>query len=465
MVNGPHCDGCPQQEVGEKRLLPDGKGSSGILVVGDSPWKDEIRLGRPFAGAAGSYLDRLIRMAGRSRGDYLVTNTMCCKPQWLQWTDKDEAQPAITQCGPYLDETVRAMKPRVIIPLGNVALRRCCGVSGIQARQSYVHDSVWGIPAVPTFHPSFIMQNNHKFFGAAAYAFKRADEIAKGGFKRAPTTYLIDSSIDILNNYIGDPSQAMVIDIETPISSKVDEEEAEEDPSYTIVRCSLSVAPNTAATFPWSEPYISWLRQVLPTRQELVMWNCSFDEPRLIANGALINGEVIDAMWMWHFLQSDLPKSLGFVSPFFSDLPAWKHLSDSDLPLYSAMDSDATYRCFVGIKDALTRKGRWEAYQLHCQQTGNILKRMGPRGLLINADRQLSLKARLEAEYVAEYAKLQGLVPEAARNLKTWKKGPKVVTPQHITEVVTCEKCGGIGAKTPPAASEEAPKAQNVFNL
>src|SRR5215472_53233 len=166
LVCGPHCDGCPQEAIGERRILPDGKGSSRILIVGDSPWKDEIKQGKPFAGAAGAYLEKLIRMVGRERSDYIITNTMNCKPPRLQWTDSEEALPAITQCSPYLDELVRAVKPKVIIPLGNVALRRVCGVSGIQARQAYVHDSVFGIPAVPTFHPSFIMQGNHKFFGA-----------------------------------------------------------------------------------------------------------------------------------------------------------------------------------------------------------------------------------------------------------------------------------------------------------
>ena len=465
-VTGKYCEGCPQQEVGEKRLLPDGKGSSGVLIVGDSPWKDEIRLGKPFAGAAGSYLDRLIRMIGRARVDFTITNTMCCKPPRLGFTDADESGPAIAQCGPYLDDTVAAMKPKVIIPLGNVAMRRCCGVSGIQSRQAYVHESVWGIPAVPTFHPSFILQNNHKYFGAAAYAFKKAEEIARGGFKRAPTHYLIDSNIDILNGYIGQPDQPMVIDIETPISSKVDEEEAEEDPSYTIVRCSISVGPNTAATFPWSEPYISWLRAMLPTRRQLIMWNCSFDEPRLIANGCNINGEVIDAMWMWHFLQSDLPKALGFVAPFFSDLASWKHMSDSDLPLYSAIDSDATYRCYIGIREALVRQNRWESFTTHCTQTGAILKRMGPRGILINSSRQADLKMRLESEWAAAIDKLQLEVPDSVKKLKTWKKGPKEVTPDHLTELVVCSSCGGTGVKAPTAAPDHVePKKVDVVEV
>ncbi|KKK77820.1 hypothetical protein LCGC14_2849750, partial [marine sediment metagenome] len=93
-----------------------------------------------------------------SANGYVVSN---CKPPTLNWTDqhwRPEVAKALAQCAPYLDDLVAQFKPRVVVPMGNVALRRSCGVSGIESRHSYVHESVWGIPAIPTFHPSYIMQ-------------------------------------------------------------------------------------------------------------------------------------------------------------------------------------------------------------------------------------------------------------------------------------------------------------------
>jgi len=109
---------------------------------------------------------------------YVVSN---CKAPRLNFYDYagPEATAIIEHCRPYLDELIDRLHPRVIIPMGNVALRRICGVSGINAHQCYVCDTSYGIPAVPTFHPSFVMQDNLKFTPCVLFAFRKALEIAK----------------------------------------------------------------------------------------------------------------------------------------------------------------------------------------------------------------------------------------------------------------------------------------------
>ena len=95
-----------------------------------------------------------------------------------------------------LMNSLKRVKPKVIIPVGNVALRRICNVSGINAHQCYVHDTPYGIPAVPTFHPSFVMQDNFKYTPVVLFAFRKALEIAKSGsFQRTPTDYCLDASL------------------------------------------------------------------------------------------------------------------------------------------------------------------------------------------------------------------------------------------------------------------------------
>ncbi|KKM23989.1 hypothetical protein LCGC14_1609680, partial [marine sediment metagenome] len=125
-------------------------------------------------------------------GGIIVSN---CKPPTLNWTDQNfrpEVAKAFAQCAPYLDDLVAQFKPRVVVPMGNVALRRSCGVSGIESRHSYVHESVWGIPAIPTFHPSYIMQGNQKMGGAFVFALRRAMEAAKGALKPTKFELLLD---------------------------------------------------------------------------------------------------------------------------------------------------------------------------------------------------------------------------------------------------------------------------------
>jgi len=163
-------------------IPPDGNGYSGVMIVGDSGWDYEAKEGRPFAGPAGQFLDKhIFRRLGVQRDAFTLTNTTWCKAPRLNFYDYagPEATAIIEHCRPYLDELIDRLHPRVIIPMGNVALRRICGVSGINAHQCYVCDTPYGIPAVPTFHPSFVMQDNLKFTPCVLFAFRKALEIAK----------------------------------------------------------------------------------------------------------------------------------------------------------------------------------------------------------------------------------------------------------------------------------------------
>lgn len=152
------------------------------MLVGDSPWVDEVRLGKPFMGAAGQFLDRhIFRRLGAKRDDFILANSMWCKPPYLNWTDKGGIEVLVAQdhCRPHLDMLIEQVKPKVIIPLGNVALRRICNVSGIQAHQCYIIDTPYGIPAVPTYHPSYVQQDNLKLIPCVLFAFRKALELVK----------------------------------------------------------------------------------------------------------------------------------------------------------------------------------------------------------------------------------------------------------------------------------------------
>ena len=106
--------------------------------------------------ASGQFLDKhIFRRLGVKREAFTAANTTWCQAPRLNFYDKagPEATIIIEHCRPYLDGLIDRVQPKVIIPMGNVALRRICGVSGINAHQCYIHDTPYGIPAVPTFHP------------------------------------------------------------------------------------------------------------------------------------------------------------------------------------------------------------------------------------------------------------------------------------------------------------------------
>ncbi|KKM23988.1 hypothetical protein LCGC14_1609670 [marine sediment metagenome] len=51
--DGKYCGNCVQQPVGRRFVPADGSGSNKVLLLGDSPWTNEIASGKNFAGAAG----------------------------------------------------------------------------------------------------------------------------------------------------------------------------------------------------------------------------------------------------------------------------------------------------------------------------------------------------------------------------------------------------------------------------
>lgn len=460
MVNGPHCAGCPHQSAGVRFIPPDGTGANGILLAGDSPWLTEIKEGRPFVGASGWLLDRVFAMLGVDRSSFLITNAAIqCKPSHLGWTDHPERYPdaalAIAHCRPHFDDMVARHAPKLIVTLGNVALQRVAGVSGLDLRHSYLHSSPFGVPVLPTYHPSFILQGNQKYTSVLLFALQRAIDYVTGAYQPTHYDLLLDPPIDVVEYYLRGAASApeVICDIETPNSSKVDEEEAEEDPSYTIIRISFSVGgqetggenkvcPVSAISFPWQPPYSDAALQCLRSARRLVFWNQSFDLPRLLAAGATPSGDVVDAMWAWHFLQSDLPKALGFVAPFYYCGPPWKHLSSAQPAYYSAMDSAVTRTVYEGIRRDLVQQGRWEVFERHCIQVGPILARMGQAGIRVDQQQQAAFMTRMQAEYDDSYRVLQTMIPAEVKGRKLYKRPPK-----DMTDVIELEE--------PPNAADE----------
>ena len=244
------------------------------------------------------------------------------------------------------------------------------------------------------------------------------------------------------------PDLPLAVDIETPETDKINEEDSDDpdEVSFTIIRCGFSFRSGTAASYPWSEPYISFTRRLLSEAHTCVLWNGGFDSPRLARAGCPIKGKIIDGMWMFHFLQSDLPKSLEFVAPFYCDVAPWKHLSQAEPAFYNATDNDVTLRCYEAMKAWLVRQGRWERFLRHCSDTAEILGEMTTAGVLIDVEarnrprtptQEPGLMPALREEVAKLDAKIQPKIPQALLPID-WLKTERAFTrekePQDRTE-------------------------------
>jgi DNA polymerase I-like protein with 3'-5' exonuclease and polymerase domains len=364
-----------------------------------------------------------------------------------------------------LDETL-AEGHKAVVAVGATATRRLLGID----KKSFKKLDNWhGCPTwtpdgknlvVPTYHPAYLLRGNFNLKGTMAWDIKRAVSIANGQWKPQPAELVIDPPIewfkewceDYIEAVKKDPRVWLAVDIETPDKIGKDEDDVE-DASYQILRINLSCHPDEGVTVPWSEPYLAYIRMVLQAGGTQCYWNARYDRPRLEAAEFAPRGRVLDFMWGWHLLQSDLPNGLGFVAPFYSNYGAWKHLSATEAEKYAAVDSVQTLRVAFGIARDLEGAGLWDNYLRHIYSMDEYVLRPAEKiGLKVDKELLDKFQEELSARQQGLIGDIQQLVPEEFKPLhpaKGWKKKPAETKVKHLVtlyQTETIRKCFDCGA-------------------
>ncbi len=152
------CRECPLHKYRKNAVPGEGPLNAKIMFVGEAPGKQEDEEGRPFVGAAGMLLTKLIEEAGMRREQVYITNIVKCRPPG----NRDPTDEEIRSCIPYLWQQVRLIKPRVIVALGRHAARILFEKAGLQWRSmSQQHGKVYNaeiekipIKLIATYHPA-----------------------------------------------------------------------------------------------------------------------------------------------------------------------------------------------------------------------------------------------------------------------------------------------------------------------
>lgn len=447
------CAGCAIESHGTDFSQPSGKGSSGVMIIGEASGQWEQREQRPFVewAQAGSVLTRIIKLAGYDRDMFTISNVVRCRPRndWLEKSPWEFA--AINHCRPNLDMLIAERRPRCIWALGGTALRELTGHSGknrgVTILQGYVLEGPNGIPVIASVHPALIARGGTEFYYAVAQHCKTAVRIAKEGFTAKAVQYSTHPSLDEARSFelkVKDsPNLLLTYDIETPNSRDLAEDERDDDPSYVLESIQFSLAPQTGIFFPATNGFLEIARRIMSYGNRKAGWNNKgYDDPRLRHNGFVINGLIEDFMHKWHAIQSDLPQNLQFAGSFLGmDIP-WKHLSGSDPEHYGCCDVDAPQRADKPLEEALKRFGHEAETQgkLHCETSynryvrdfyGPVLTPMSERGIPINNAKRVAFGNVLDKAQAELFAKMQDHVPLELRNLhpkQGYKKEPKDTT-------------------------------------
>lgn len=117
------CTRCPLHQQRTQAVPGEGPADAPLLFVGEGPGAEEDQQGRPFVGAAGRLLDRLLTSIRIPRERVFITNTVRCRPPGNREPHPDE----VAACLPYLVRQMSVLHPRVVCLLGATATRALLG--------------------------------------------------------------------------------------------------------------------------------------------------------------------------------------------------------------------------------------------------------------------------------------------------------------------------------------------------
>ncbi|MCA1729036.1 MAG: uracil-DNA glycosylase [Actinobacteria bacterium] len=121
---GPPCHSRTRVVFGEGPL------NAGLFIVGEAPGFNEDKEGKPFRGASGMLVDRLLSSVGLEREEVYLTTLLKCRPP-----EGRSPKPAeINACRPYLMAQLAAVDPKVVVALGELASRSLTGRKEVISR-------------------------------------------------------------------------------------------------------------------------------------------------------------------------------------------------------------------------------------------------------------------------------------------------------------------------------------------
>jgi uracil-DNA glycosylase len=127
----------------------EGPANAEILFIGEGPGFHENEQGRPFVGAAGQYLDKLLAGIKLKRSEVFIGNVVKCRPPG----NRDPLPEELAACRDYLERQIQAINPKVIVTLGRYSMAHFLP----NAKISEIHGqamNVRGRLIVAMYHPA-----------------------------------------------------------------------------------------------------------------------------------------------------------------------------------------------------------------------------------------------------------------------------------------------------------------------
>jgi DNA polymerase len=155
-----NCEKCGLHKIRNNPVVGEGALNSSIMFIGEAPGKNEDNYGKPFIGRAGKIFEDMLFSIQLKREDVYITNIIKCRPPKNRNPSKSE----ISICSQYIDKQIKLINPKLIVPLGRIAISYIFEKFEIPFEKiNSIHGKVFSknnLKIIPIYHPAAIIYNN-----------------------------------------------------------------------------------------------------------------------------------------------------------------------------------------------------------------------------------------------------------------------------------------------------------------
>jgi len=354
-----------------------------LMILGEAPAREETFAGRPFVGASGRELDRILADAGINRSDCWISNVCKYEVPPNVGAKRQSFYGRAVAHGINVDQQlaelqveINDIKPNCILALGGTALWALSGKSKISKHRGSI---MWGMGTkfVSTYHPAHLL---HSAAGGEIKGYYNR-QIMIFDFKRAweesasPTLELPSRTCQIANN-----SWELHEFLERHKRDRKLAVDIEAGGHCLPVCIGLAFNRHSGMTVPlWNREGIStipdsdlvnmWimLMQVL-WEKDIVGHNFNYDRDKIKRLGFAIRRISSDTMLKAFAINPELPKGLAFNTSIYTREPFYKDEgmyegSYRDLLLGCARDACVTYEVNDAMDADLDELGMRKFYE------------------------------------------------------------------------------------------------------
>ncbi len=149
------CRRCPLYRTRTHPVVSDGTPHAKLVFIGEAPGREEDLQGKPFVGAAGQLLTKMIEAMGLNRNQVYICNVLKDRPPGNRTPLPEEME----ACLPFLQTQLDIIQPKVICTLGAIATKALLGPDISITRIRGELREYRGIALIPTFHPAYLLRN------------------------------------------------------------------------------------------------------------------------------------------------------------------------------------------------------------------------------------------------------------------------------------------------------------------